>query len=216
MPLDALLTSRPELGVPLALQIVFASVALGLASYVLVLEGLWLTTGTEAFQRLRGFWTKAFLGAAALALAAGLAGAAAGGLGAAWRAALGDLPYRPAQLALSAVLAAALMVGAASAWRLLKEPDEEESRLALRMAVGMFVICAPLEIFIVDGDAPRPDLILAVAAAVALMGLWGAVLCWRGAPERSRLFLIACVVMGPVGLLAPIAEWLGEAGGRLL
>jgi cytochrome d ubiquinol oxidase subunit I len=209
MALDALLATRPEVGVPLALQVVFLSVALGLASYLVVLQGLWLTTGALAFQKLRGLWTKVFLGAAALALAAGLAGAAVGGFSSAWRAAADGFPYRPAQLAISALLATALVVGAASAWRLLKDADEEDSCLALRMAIGMFVICAPLEILIGDGHTPRPNLILGVAAAVALLGLWGAVLCWRGAPERSRLFLTACVLMGPLGLVAPVAEWLG-------
>jgi cytochrome bd-type quinol oxidase subunit 1 len=207
--------SRPEVGVTLALQMVFLSVAVGLAGYLAVLEGLWLTTGTQAFQKLRGLWTKVFLGAAALALAAGLASAAAGGFSPAWRAAADGFPYRPAQLAISAFLATALVVGAASAWRLIKEPEEPESCLALRMAIGMFVICAPLEIVIGDGHTPRPDLILGVAAAVALLGLWGAGLCWRGAPERSRLFLAACVLMGPMGLVAPVAEWLGVQGGPL-
>jgi cytochrome d ubiquinol oxidase subunit I len=209
MPLDALLLSRPELGVPLALQIVFASFALGLASYLLVLQGLWLTTGTAAFHELRGLWTKVFLGAAALALAATAIAGAAGGVSPAWRAASDGFPYRPAQLAISAFLATALVVGAASAWRLLKDPEEEASCLALRMAIGMFVICAPLEIGISDGHTARPNLILGVAAAVAILGLWGAALCWRAAPERSRLFLIACVMMGAAGLLAPVAEWLG-------
>jgi cytochrome d ubiquinol oxidase subunit I len=216
MPLDALLLSRPEVGAPFALQIVFASFALGLASYLLVLQGLWLATGTLAFQHLRGLWTKVFLAAAALALAATLAGFLAGGLSPPWRAAAEGFPYRPAQLAISAFLGTALVVGATSAWRLLKDPEEVESCLALRMAIGMFVICAPLEIVIGDGHTARPGPILALAAAAALLGAWGAVLCWRTMPERSRLFLAACVLMGPIGLLAPIAEWLGLGSGRLL
>ncbi len=43
------------------------------------------------------------------------------------------------------------MVGSASAWRLLKRPGEDESRTALRMAIGMVLVVAPLQLLI--GDA---------------------------------------------------------------
>jgi cytochrome bd ubiquinol oxidase subunit I len=42
------------------------------------------------------------------------------------------------------------VVGAASAWRLLKDTDEEESCLALKMAIGMFAIVAPLQLLAGD------------------------------------------------------------------
>jgi cytochrome d ubiquinol oxidase subunit I len=207
MPFDPLPLSRPEFGFTMALQIVFASLAVGLASYVAVLEGLWLTTGTEAFQKLRSLWTKVLLAALLLAVAAAAVGAASG-LGAAWANAADGFPYRPAQLVVSAVLATALVVGAVSAARLMRDAGDVPSCLALRMAIGMFVICAPLELALGDGASSRPRLVIGLAAAVALLGAWGAWLCWRGAPERSRLFLAGCILMGPVGLLAPIAEWL--------
>ena len=38
----------------------------------------------------------------------------------------------------------ALVVGGASAWRLLKDAEEKEAAIALRMAIGMFAIVAPL------------------------------------------------------------------------
>jgi cytochrome d ubiquinol oxidase subunit I len=53
-------------------------------------------------------------------------------------------------MVLAAYLTTALVVGAASAWRILKDPDEDASRIALKMAVGMFAITAPLQLLIGD------------------------------------------------------------------
>ena len=60
-------------------------------------------------------------------------------------------PVRYAHMVLGAYLSTALAVGAASAFRLLRRPDEDESRTALRMAIGMFALVAPLQLFM--GDA---------------------------------------------------------------
>jgi cytochrome d ubiquinol oxidase subunit I len=212
MPFDALILSRPLFGVPIALQILLASFAIGLASYLVVLEGLWLSTGTLAFRNLRGVWMRAFLLVLAATAFAILVTALEGMLGPAWRAVAREFPYRPAELALSAYLATALVVGAVASFRLLRDVHDVESSLALRMAIGMFVICAPLELAVSDGVSPRPKAILALASAVALLGLWGALLCWRAAPERSKPFLAACLAMGPVGVVAPMGEWLGADG----
>jgi cytochrome d ubiquinol oxidase subunit I len=59
-------------------------------------------------------------------------------------------PVRLAHMVLAAYLTTALVVGAASAWRLLKDPEEEESCLALKMAIGMFAIVAPLQLLAGD------------------------------------------------------------------
>jgi cytochrome bd-type quinol oxidase subunit 1 len=213
MHFDALLLSRPPFGLTLLLLIVFSSLSLGLAGYVAVLEGLWLTTRTEAFLKLRSLWTRVLLTAFGIAVLAAGISAAAGISGATWAAAVSGAPARPAQLVVSALLATALAVGAVSAARLWTSPDDAESCLALRMATGMLVICAPLEIAL--GEGLRPRLIVGLALAAGLVGLWGGLLCWRGSPERSRLFLAACVLMGPLAVLTPIAEWLGGGGLRL-
>jgi len=60
-------------------------------------------------------------------------------------------PTRFTHMVLAAYLSTALVVGAASAWRILKDPDEEASCLALKMAIGMVAITAPLQLFV--GDA---------------------------------------------------------------
>ncbi|HEX2800687.1 MAG TPA: cytochrome ubiquinol oxidase subunit I, partial [Phenylobacterium sp.] len=60
-------------------------------------------------------------------------------------------PVRLIHMVLAAYLTTALVVGAASAWRLLKRPDEAASGIALKMAIGMFAISAPLQLL--AGDA---------------------------------------------------------------
>jgi cytochrome d ubiquinol oxidase subunit I len=58
-------------------------------------------------------------------------------------------PTRLAHMVLAAYLTTALVVGAASAWRVLKAA-EDESCIALKMAVGMFAIVAPLQLLVGD------------------------------------------------------------------
>ncbi len=58
--LDALLLARIQFGFTIAFHIVFPSLTIGLASYLAVLEGLWLATGREVFRDLYRFWLKAF------------------------------------------------------------------------------------------------------------------------------------------------------------
>ena len=58
-------------------------------------------------------------------------------------------PERFAHMVLAAYLTTALVVGAASAWRLLKGL-EDEACIALRMAIGMFAIVAPLQLVVGD------------------------------------------------------------------
>src|SRR5213082_1503762 len=60
MDLDALLLSRLQFAFTLAFHIIFPSFSIGLASFLAVLEGLWLATRREAFQRLYLFWLKIF------------------------------------------------------------------------------------------------------------------------------------------------------------
>jgi cytochrome d ubiquinol oxidase subunit I len=54
-----------------------------------------------------------------------------------------------------------------------------------------------------------------LGVAMLGLGLWGAVLCAaRRSLERSRLFLSACVAMGPAGFVAVIAGWMVAEVGR--
>jgi cytochrome bd ubiquinol oxidase subunit I len=239
MDLDALILSRLQFAFTIAFHIIFPSLTIGLASYLAVLEGLWLATGNQTFRVLYMFWLKifaisfgmgvvtgvvmsyelgtnwsAFSAAAspvigpllafevltAFFLEASFLGimlfgwrkvgpglhftatitvavgtlvsafwiisanswmqyptghevAADGSLRAAdWMAVIfsPSFPARFAHMVLAAYLTTALVVGAASAWRLLRRPAEAESRVALRMAIGMLAIVAPLQLLVGD------------------------------------------------------------------
>ena len=60
MTLDVLLLSRLQFAFTLAFHIIFPSFTIGLASFLAVLEGAWLVTKNEAFQRLYLFWLRVF------------------------------------------------------------------------------------------------------------------------------------------------------------
>lgn len=239
MHLDALMLSRLQFGFTIAFHIIFPSFTIGLASFLAVLEGLWLATRNTAFRVLYLFWLKIFAISFGMGVVTGVvmsyeigtnwsvySAAAAPVIGPllafevltaffleasflgvmlfGWKkvgprlhfaattlVALGTVvsafwivsanswmqhpsgyvrlaggalraadwgqvifsptfPVRLAHMVLAAYLTTALVVGAASAWRLLKDPEEEESCLALKMAIGMFAIVAPLQLLAGD------------------------------------------------------------------
>jgi len=239
MHLDALMLSRLQFAFTIAFHIIFPSFTIGLASFLAVLEGLWLATRNEAFKLLYLFWIKIFAISFGMGVVTGVvmsyeigtnwsvySAAAAPVIGPllafevltaffleasflgvmlfGWRrvgpglhvtatvlVAIGTLvsafwivsanswmqapsgyvrlangmlravdwgqvifsptfPVRFVHMVLAAFLTTSLVVGAASAWRLLKAPDEEESRLAMKMAIGMFAIVAPLQVLAGD------------------------------------------------------------------
>jgi cytochrome d ubiquinol oxidase subunit I len=97
-------------------------------------------------------------------------------------------PPRFFHMVLAAYLTTALVVGGASAWQLLRRPDQPESRTALRMAIGMFAVVAPLQLVIGDiSGTVVAD--VQPAKLAALEGIWETragqpfhVLAW---PDRS-------------------------------
>jgi cytochrome d ubiquinol oxidase subunit I len=383
MDFDALLLSRLQFAFTIAFHIIFPSFTIGLASYLAVLEGLWLGTRKEAFKTLYLFWIKIFAISFGMGVVSGVV--LSYQLGTNWSAfsavaspvigpalafevlaaffleasflgvmlfgwkkvgpglhftstalvAVGTLisafwiisanswmqhptgyiqlndgtlratnwmevifsptfPPRFAHMVLAAYLTTSLVVGAASAWRLLKAPSEEESGIALRMAIGMFAIVAPLQLlagdvagkqveqvqpaklaaiegfwetrtrqpfhvvgwpdraaeanhfevsvpalgsWITAGDLdaevkglkafPREDrppvflvfwgfrVMVGLGLLMIALGAWGAFLIFRGGgPQSSRLFLRACVAMGPAGFVAVICGWIVAEVGR--
>jgi cytochrome bd ubiquinol oxidase subunit I len=60
MHLDALILSRLQFAFTIAFHIIFPSFTIGLASFLAVLEGLWLITKQPRFQTLFLFWIKIF------------------------------------------------------------------------------------------------------------------------------------------------------------
>src|SRR5471030_1477021 len=260
MAFDALLLSRLQFAFTIAFHIIFPSLTIGLASFLSVLEGLWLATRRDAFKTLYLFWLKIFaisfgmgvvtgvvmsyefgtnwsvfsraatpvigpLLAFEVATAFFLESSFLGVMLFGWKrvgpglhftatclVAFGTLvsafwiisanswmqvptgylllpsgrfiaanwmqvifspsfPQRLAHMVLAAYLATALMVGAASAFQLWRKPDQAESRIALRMAIGMYAVVAPLQLFVGDYagkqlEAQQP------AKLAAIEGFW--------------------------------------------
>ncbi len=239
MTFDALLLSRLQFAFTLAFHIVFPSFTIGLASFLAVLEAMWLATKREAFKTLYLFWLKIFAISFGMGVVTGVvmsyefganwsvfSRAAAPVIGPllafevatafflessflgvmllGWKkvgpglhfaatclVAFGTLvsafwiisanswmqapagsvvlpggalravdwmgvifsptfPERLAHMVLAAYLATALMVGAASAFALLKGRARGESKIALRMAIAMCLVVAPLQLLIGD------------------------------------------------------------------
>src|SRR5688572_7640007 len=239
MELDALILSRLQFAFTIAFHIIFPSFTIGLASYLAVLEGLWLSTRKEAFKTLYLFWVKIFAISFGMGVVSGvvlsyqigtnwsvfaaktapvigpllafevltaffLEASFLGVMLFGWRkvgpglhfastclVAIGTLisafwiisanswmqyptghivlpdgslrteswlkvifsptfPERFSHMTLAAYLTTSLVVGAASAWRILKNGPEPESKIALRMAIGMFAVVAPLQLVVGD------------------------------------------------------------------
>ena len=57
---DALMLARLQFGFTISAHIIFPAISIGLASYLVVLEGLWLRTGNLVYRQLFFFWSKIF------------------------------------------------------------------------------------------------------------------------------------------------------------
>ena len=70
--IDALVLARAQFGFTVAFHIVFPAFSIGLASYLAVLEGLWLATGREVYINLFKYWLKIFAVAFAMGVVSGI------------------------------------------------------------------------------------------------------------------------------------------------
>ncbi|GBU15879.1 MULTISPECIES: cytochrome ubiquinol oxidase subunit I [Methylobacterium] len=70
--LDALVLARAQFGFTVAFHIVFPAFSIGLASYLAVLEGLWLATGRAVYINLFKYWLKIFAVAFAMGVVSGI------------------------------------------------------------------------------------------------------------------------------------------------
>lgn len=238
-PLDPLLLARIQFGFTISFHIVFPALTIGMASYLAVLEGLWLKRRNPVYLDLYHFWSKIFSVAFGMGVVSGIvmayqfgtnwsgfsrfAGGVTGPLlayevltaffleagflgvmlfgmnkvgprlhfmstvivaigtliSATWILASNSwmqtpqgfevidgrvvptdwlavifnpsFPYRLAHMVLGAYLATALLVAASAAWHLLRGRDEPAMRTMLTMAIGLVVVCAPLQAVV--GDA---------------------------------------------------------------
>jgi len=58
--LSPVLLARAQFAFTMAFHIVFPAISIGLASYLAVLEGLWLATGREPYLNLYKYWLRIF------------------------------------------------------------------------------------------------------------------------------------------------------------
>src|SRR5947208_12082391 len=70
--LDAVVLARAQFAFTLSFHIVFPAFSIGLASYLAVLEGLWLWTGREVFINLFNYWLKIFAIAFGMGVVSGI------------------------------------------------------------------------------------------------------------------------------------------------
>ncbi len=69
---DAFHLARAQFGFTVAFHIIFPAFSIGLASYLMVLEGLWLRTGRQVYLDLFRYWIKIFSIAFAMGVVSGL------------------------------------------------------------------------------------------------------------------------------------------------
>jgi cytochrome d ubiquinol oxidase subunit I len=72
MEFDALLLSRLQFAFVVSFHILFPAFTIGLASFLMVCEGLWLRTGRDVFKRLYLHWVKIFALAFAMGVVSGV------------------------------------------------------------------------------------------------------------------------------------------------
>jgi cytochrome d ubiquinol oxidase subunit I len=291
MHLDAILLARLQFAFTIAWHIIFPSFTIGLASYLAVLEGLWLGTKRESFHTLYRFWIKIFAISFGMGVVSGVvmsyefgtnwsvfsmkASPAIGPMlgfevltafflessflgvmlfgakkvgprlhfAATCIVAFGTLvsafwivsanswmqhpvgyvidergrfiatdwmqvifsptfPLRLAHMVLAAYLTTAMVVGAASAWRLLREPGQPESRIALRMAIGMALIVAPLQLMVGDSSGKQVGEVQPAKLA-AIEGFWDTkghqafnVIAWPDRAAQGNRFALSIPELG--------------------
>ena len=70
--LDALLLARAQFAFTVSFHFLFPAFSIGLASYLMVLEGLWLATGKGVYANLFRYWLKIFAVVFAMGVVSGL------------------------------------------------------------------------------------------------------------------------------------------------
>jgi cytochrome d ubiquinol oxidase subunit I len=291
MHLDAILLGRLQFAFTIAWHIIFPSFTIGLASYLAVLEGLWLSTKRQVFDTLYQFWIKIFAISFGMGVVSGvvmsyefgtnwsvfaqkvspaigpllgfevltaffleasflgvmLFGSKKVGPGLHFLAtcivAVGTLvsafwiisanswmqdptgfvmdargrfvandwlklifsptmPLRLAHMVLAAYLSTALAVGGASAWTLLNKPGQKESGIALRMAVAMALLVAPLQLLVGDASGKQVGEVQPAKLA-AIEGFWDTrgdqafnVVAWPDRKTQANAFALSIPEVG--------------------
>lgn len=70
--LDATILARAQFAFTVSFHIIFPAFSIGLASYLMVLEGLWLRTGDDTYLKLFKYWMKIFAVAFGMGVVSGI------------------------------------------------------------------------------------------------------------------------------------------------
>jgi cytochrome d ubiquinol oxidase subunit I len=70
--IDALLLARVQFAFTVSFHFIFPAFSIGLASYMMVLEGLWLKTGSGLYANLYRYWSKIFAVAFGMGVVSGI------------------------------------------------------------------------------------------------------------------------------------------------
>jgi len=70
--IDAITLARAQFAFTMSFHIIFPALSIGLASYLAVLEGLWLWTGRDAYLNLFRYWLKIFAVAFGMGVVSGI------------------------------------------------------------------------------------------------------------------------------------------------
>jgi cytochrome d ubiquinol oxidase subunit I len=70
--LDPVILARAQFAFTVSFHFIFPSFSIGLASYLMVLEGLWLKTGRDVYINLYRYWLKIFAVAFAMGVVSGI------------------------------------------------------------------------------------------------------------------------------------------------
>jgi cytochrome bd-type quinol oxidase subunit 2 len=71
-PLDALILARAQFAFTVMFHIIFPAFSIGLASYLMVLEGMWLKTNKTVYLNLFKYWRKIFAVAFGMGVVSGI------------------------------------------------------------------------------------------------------------------------------------------------
>src|SRR5438067_1113243 len=126
---DAVVLARAQFAFTMSFHIVFPAFSIGLASYLAVLEALWLWTGREVFINLFNYWLKIFAVAFGMGVVSGIVMSYQFGTN--W-AAFSD------------------KAGAVGAYHLLRDSHLTGPRVMFSMAMWMAALVAPIQILAGD------------------------------------------------------------------
>lgn len=148
---DAVVLARAQFAFTMSFHIVFPAFSIGLASYLAVLEALWLITKREVFINLFNYWLKIFAVAFGMGVVSGIV-MSYQFVAADWFKVIFNpsFPYRLVHMVLAAYLTTSLVVGAVGAWHLLRDQHLAGPRVMFSMAMWMATLVAPIQILAGD------------------------------------------------------------------